>query len=102
MRKSEPTKISLSLISSLSEVASNDWDACALDATGPASSNPFLSHGFLSSLEEAGCAVKVRPLPHPFSFSSDLANKKCCLHVTFSKNLFWIRIGFYTYSVSDY
>ncbi|KAK4802762.1 hypothetical protein SAY86_000965 [Trapa natans] len=58
VRKSEPAKISLSLISSLSDVSSNDWDACALDATGPARSNPFLSHGFLSSLEEAGCAVK--------------------------------------------
>lgn len=51
-------KISISIISSISEVSPNDWDACCLDSTGPEKSNPFLSHGFLSSLEESGCAVK--------------------------------------------
>ncbi|KAJ4966644.1 hypothetical protein NE237_018493 [Protea cynaroides] len=53
-----PQKISLSVVSSISEVSSDDWDACALDATGPEKLNPFLTHGFLSSLEESGCAVK--------------------------------------------
>ncbi|KAL5555075.1 hypothetical protein UlMin_037311 [Ulmus minor] len=50
--------ISLSVLSSISEVSSGDWDACTLDATGPEKYNPFLTHGFLSSLEESGCAVK--------------------------------------------
>ncbi|KAH9684720.1 Acyl-CoA [Citrus sinensis] len=53
-----PKKICLSVISSISEVSANDWDTCALDATGPEKFNPFLTHGFLSSLEETGCAVK--------------------------------------------
>ncbi|XP_024932423.3 uncharacterized protein LOC107425382 isoform X1 [Ziziphus jujuba] len=50
--------ISVSVLSSISDVASRDWDACALDATGPEKFNPFLTHAFLSSLEETGCAVK--------------------------------------------
>lgn len=50
--------LSLSIISSISEVTSKDWDACALDASGPEKYNPFLTHGFLSSLEESGCSVK--------------------------------------------
>lgn len=57
---SKPTKLSLSVVSSISEVSASDWDACALDTTGPKKYNPFLTHGFLSSLEETGCAVKVR------------------------------------------
>ncbi|KAF8019427.1 hypothetical protein BT93_G0187 [Corymbia citriodora subsp. variegata] len=56
--KSRPKQISLSIVSSISEVSANDWDACALDATGPEKYNPFLSHGFLSSLEESNSAVK--------------------------------------------
>ncbi|KGN56278.1 uncharacterized protein LOC101210646 isoform X2 [Cucumis sativus] len=55
---SKPTKLSLSVVSSISEVSASDWDACALDTTGPKKYNPFLTHGFLSSLEETGCAVK--------------------------------------------
>ncbi|KAJ0010710.1 hypothetical protein Pint_33087 [Pistacia integerrima] len=51
-------KIYLSVISSILEVSANEWDACALDTTGPEKFNPFLTHGFLSSLEETGCAVK--------------------------------------------
>ncbi|XP_056163406.1 uncharacterized protein LOC115691187 isoform X1 [Syzygium oleosum] len=58
MTKPRPMQISLSVVSSISEVSSNDWDACALDATGPEKYNPFLSHGFLSSLEESNSAVK--------------------------------------------
>ncbi|KAM7252458.1 hypothetical protein ACFE04_024341 [Oxalis oulophora] len=53
-----PRKISVSLVSSIFDVSPNDWDACALDATGPEKFNPFLTHAFLSSLEETGCAVK--------------------------------------------
>ena len=53
-------RISVSVVSSILEVSPNDWDACALDATGPEKYNPFLTHGFLSSLEESNCAVKVR------------------------------------------
>ncbi|KAL5787015.1 hypothetical protein ACOSP7_003964 [Xanthoceras sorbifolium] len=53
-----PKKIYLSVVSSILEVSSDDWDACAIDATGHENFNPFLTHGFLSSLEESGSAVK--------------------------------------------
>ncbi|KAI3993246.1 hypothetical protein MKX01_009989 [Papaver californicum] len=53
-----PQKISLSVVSSISEISSEEWDACAIEATGSDKLNPFLTHGFLSSLEETGCAVK--------------------------------------------
>lgn len=55
----KPSKISLSVISSISEVSPTEWDACSLDATGPDKYNPFLTHAFLSSLEESASAVKV-------------------------------------------
>lgn len=58
----KPEKISLSVVSSISEVSSAEWDACALDATGPEKYNPFLTYAFLSSLEESASAVKVRNL----------------------------------------
>ncbi|XP_047315723.1 uncharacterized protein LOC124919516 [Impatiens glandulifera] len=51
-------EISVSVVTSISEVSAKDWDACNLDSTGPERFNPFLSHGFLSSLEESGSAVK--------------------------------------------
>ncbi|XP_072950519.1 uncharacterized protein [Typha angustifolia] len=51
-------KISLSVVSSILEISSDNWDACAVDATGNQKFNPFLTHAFLSSLEESGCAVK--------------------------------------------
>ncbi|PRQ19736.1 putative peptidogalycan biosysnthesis/recognition [Rosa chinensis] len=54
----KPSKISVSVISSISEVSSSDWDACSLDATGADKYNPFLTHAFLSSLEQSGSAVK--------------------------------------------
>ncbi|MCL7048087.1 hypothetical protein MKW94_025227 [Papaver nudicaule] len=53
-----PQKLSVSVVSSISEISSEEWDACAIEATGADKMNPFLSHGFLSSLEETGCAVK--------------------------------------------
>lgn len=64
-----PKKISLSIISSISEVSSNEWDACNLDATGPDKFNPFLTHAFLSSLEESRSAVKVENHCFTLSFS---------------------------------
>ncbi|KAK3037749.1 hypothetical protein RJ639_031120 [Escallonia herrerae] len=51
-------KISVSVVSSILEVSPKDWDACKLDAVCPGNFNPFLTHGFLSSLEESGSAVK--------------------------------------------
>lgn len=51
--------ISLSVVSSILEIPQAEWDACALDSSQPESYNPFLSYGFLSSLEETGCAVRV-------------------------------------------
>ncbi|KAI8020977.1 hypothetical protein LOK49_LG03G03272 [Camellia lanceoleosa] len=54
----KPQKVSVSVVSSISEVPSHDWDACNLDSTGPEKFNPFLSHGFLSSLEESGSTAK--------------------------------------------
>ncbi|KAL3349979.1 hypothetical protein AABB24_022828 [Solanum stoloniferum] len=53
-----PEKISVSVVSSISEVSPDNWDSCSLDATGHQQFNPFLSHGFLSSLEESGSAVE--------------------------------------------
>jgi len=38
----------------IANVAASDWDACA--NPDPATYNPFLSHTFLSMLEESGCA----------------------------------------------
>ncbi|XP_021891626.1 uncharacterized protein LOC110809945 isoform X3 [Carica papaya] len=53
-----PKTISISVVSSISEVSSDEWDACTSDATGSEKFNPFLTHGFLSSLEESRSAVK--------------------------------------------
>lgn len=51
--------MSVAVVSTILEVMSDDWDACCVDATGLEKYNPFLTHAFLSSLEESGCAVKV-------------------------------------------
>ncbi|XP_020587996.1 uncharacterized protein LOC110029867 isoform X2 [Phalaenopsis equestris] len=48
----------VSVVSSISDISSKEWDACAIDAAGPEKLNPFLAHAFLSSLEESKCAVK--------------------------------------------
>ncbi|KAL6178926.1 hypothetical protein ACLB2K_050443 [Fragaria x ananassa] len=53
-----PSQISVSVVSSISDVSSTDWDACSLDATGPDHYNPFLTHAFLSSLEHSASAAK--------------------------------------------
>ncbi|WP_439816370.1 GNAT family N-acetyltransferase [Zavarzinia sp. CC-PAN008] len=43
--------VSVSVASSLGEVAAADWDACA------GGDNPFVSHAFLSALEDSGSAT---------------------------------------------
>lgn len=43
--------IVLRVVSSLAEVSAAEWDACA--GTG----NPFVSHAFLSALEDSRCAI---------------------------------------------
>lgn len=53
--------ITVSFVSSISDIPSTQWDACALDATGgPDKFNPFLSHAFLSSLELSSSSVKEK------------------------------------------
>ncbi|KAF7142887.1 hypothetical protein RHSIM_Rhsim05G0116000 [Rhododendron simsii] len=54
----KPQIVFVSAVSSILEVPLAEWDGCNLDSTGPEKFNPFLSHGFLSSLEESGSAVK--------------------------------------------
>ncbi|KAL8545276.1 hypothetical protein ACS0TY_005456 [Phlomoides rotata] len=51
-------KLSVWVVSSISEISPDEWDACSLDSAGPGELNPFLTHGFLSSLEESHCATK--------------------------------------------
>ncbi|CAE7497991.1 unnamed protein product [Symbiodinium necroappetens] len=46
--------LSLRVVASLKEVPAAAWDACAGDA------NPFVSHAFLSALEESGSATAER------------------------------------------
>ncbi|MFG1344613.1 GNAT family N-acetyltransferase [Xanthobacter autotrophicus DSM 431] len=43
------------ILPALTEIKAADWDACA--AGGAARPEPFVSHAFLSALEEAGCAA---------------------------------------------
>jgi uncharacterized protein len=45
--------ITARVITSLKQVAAADWDACAYQ--GGAMDNPFISHAFLSALEDSGC-----------------------------------------------
>ena len=49
-----PPPLTLSLHPRIAEIAAADWDACA------GSDNPFLSHAFLSALEDSGSAVPDR------------------------------------------
>ncbi|CAM6083857.1 unnamed protein product [Calypogeia fissa] len=49
--------ITVSVVSSLSLIPEKEWDACASDAAGPDSANPFVSHAFLLSLEESKSAA---------------------------------------------
>ncbi|XP_064978801.1 uncharacterized protein LOC135620092 isoform X4 [Musa acuminata AAA Group] len=66
-----PREISLSVVSSISDISSNDWDACATDATSPEKFNPFISHAFLSSLEESRSAIKLRISSLHITFPSE-------------------------------
>ncbi|GJN27539.1 hypothetical protein PR202_gb15569 [Eleusine coracana subsp. coracana] len=54
----KPREVSISIASSIMDVPAVDWDACACDPDDPEKFNPFLTHAFLSSLEESGSAVK--------------------------------------------
>ena len=49
-----PPPLNLSLHPRIAEIAAAEWDACA------GSDNPFLSHAFLSALEDSGSAVPDR------------------------------------------
>jgi hypothetical protein len=48
----EPTKVDV--LAAMKDVTAADWDACAAGATP---GNPFISHGFLSALEDSGSAT---------------------------------------------
>ena len=52
-----PDEVTVGVATSLSAVPAADWDACALGPQNGSDEthNPFVSHAFLSSLEEAGC-----------------------------------------------
>ena len=48
------------IVSRIAEVSAADWDACASgDLTSMRPSNPFISHAFLSALEESGSATRL-------------------------------------------
>ncbi|XP_057827488.2 uncharacterized protein LOC131038920 isoform X2 [Cryptomeria japonica] len=51
-------KISISVVSSILRLSSEDWDACSMGSSGQNKINPFLTYAFLSCLEETGCAVE--------------------------------------------
>ncbi|OEL34896.1 hypothetical protein BAE44_0004086, partial [Dichanthelium oligosanthes] len=54
----KPREVSISVAASIMDIPAADWDACACDPADPEKFNPFLTHAFLSSLEESGSAVK--------------------------------------------
>uniref|UniRef100_A0ACD5UY15 Uncharacterized protein n=1 Tax=Avena sativa TaxID=4498 RepID=A0ACD5UY15_AVESA len=54
----KPREVSISVVSSIMDIPPAEWDACAVDSAEPEKLNPFLTHAFLSSLEESGSAVK--------------------------------------------
>jgi hypothetical protein len=51
--------LTLRVVASMKEVAADAWDACAGQGEGGAR-NPFVSHAFLSALEESGSATAER------------------------------------------
>ncbi|KAL5213723.1 hypothetical protein ABZP36_002875 [Zizania latifolia] len=55
----KPREVSIVVVSSIMDIPLADWDACAVDSVDPDKFNPFLTHAFLSSLEESGSVVKV-------------------------------------------
>jgi predicted N-acyltransferase len=51
------SEITLEAVSSVGQIAAQDWDACANPGAGVGCSyNPFVSHAFFSALEESGSA----------------------------------------------
>ena len=58
--------VTINLIRDITEVAPAQWDACA------GSDDPFLSHAFLSALEESGsCSDETGWMPHHLSIADD-------------------------------
>eukprot|EP00899_Mesostigma_viride_P012971 jgi/Mesvir1/21675/Mv04096-RA.1 len=56
----EPTEMELTIqvCRSIHDIPAKDWDECALAAAGgDGKSNPFITHAFLSALEDSGSAV---------------------------------------------
>ncbi len=52
----DQTQIEIQVLSSLSQIAPQDWDACACPETtkGGPPDDPFTTHRFLSALEDSG------------------------------------------------
>ncbi|MGY2048567.1 GNAT family N-acetyltransferase [Methylobacterium sp. JK268] len=54
-----PEALTVRVVPRIAEIAAADWDRCALSAESLAGTgethNPFVTHAFLSALEEAGC-----------------------------------------------
>lgn len=72
---SSPNTITISFVSSISQISSTQWDACALDATGHHNYNPFLSHAFLSTLEHSHSAVKEKGWTPHHIIAQDQSNQ---------------------------
>lgn len=60
-----PLTLTVSVVSSIGLVPVEAWDLCALEAAAPESANPFVTHAFLSSLEDSksACPVSFYTLP---------------------------------------
>ncbi|XP_062225724.1 uncharacterized protein LOC133924277 isoform X2 [Phragmites australis] len=67
----KPREVSISVVSSIMDIRAADWDACACDPADPEKFNPFLTHAFLSSLEESGSAVKMSVSSLHITFPSE-------------------------------
>lgn len=64
MPKHSGDEVTLRVVESLGDIARADWDACARAAAPPGADgtpgyNPFVSHDFLWSLEQSGCATEA-------------------------------------------
>ena len=58
------TQLDLTLHKAIREVATAEWDACA------GSDNPFVSHAFLSCVEDSGSATARTGRQSPFNTST--------------------------------
>ncbi|KAF7009302.1 hypothetical protein CFC21_023856 [Triticum aestivum] len=67
----KPREVSISVVSSIMDIPPAEWDACAVDSVEPEKFNPFLTHAFLSSLEESGSAVKLNVSSLHITFPSE-------------------------------